>query len=646
ADECRLELLGDSLRLEQILMNLIANALKFTEQGEVEVRVELASSDSNKIVLKFSVRDSGIGMDSQQVSKLFAPFAQGDTSTTRKYGGTGLGLSICQRLVGLMGGVLWVESKVGVGSQFSFVLSFDRSETSAHTLLLPPDEMHGLKCLVVAAHDGVRQGVIKIFDMFGFFVTGVVSGEEGLMAIRENDMQQPILLLVVDWRMSDMDAMEFMQQAAALYPRGAVPKRILLTPFHREKEIISLATRIGVDACLAKPVHCSMLFDTVMTVFGQDVAKVYRPSRELGGGTELQEVVSRIGGAEILLVEDNAINQQVAKEILEGVGLRVTVANHGEEALALLAGHSFDAVLMDIQMPVMDGYTATRRLREQACYQELPVIAMTAHAMTGDREKSLAAGMNDHVAKPIARRELFIALMKWIKPRPHCTTTPPPMVAPQEKGMAKIDGIHVDTGLARLNGNGKLFRSLLLEFWRDYAQITPQIRSLLAQKGREGWPSAARMVHALKGMAGNVAALELFESAGELEREIGRQDVGGVALALNRFDLAMAQVMRGISTWQAREVKEGQEELPEEIGVEALDRPALVALMAELEGLLNHANVKSLARFALLQEKLAGIKVAEKILQKMATAIERYDFPTTRTALLELAQTLDMTWTN
>ncbi|MBF0611706.1 MAG: response regulator [Magnetococcales bacterium] len=645
AKECRLELLGDSLRLEQILMNLIANALKFTEQGEVEVKVELLSSETRKVALKFSVRDSGIGMDDQQVSKLFAPFAQGDTSTTRKYGGTGLGLSICQRLVGLMGGELWVESKVGVGSQFSFVLSFDLADSTVHAPLLPPDEMHGLKCLVVAAHHGVRQGLLKNFEMFGFSVTGVASGDEGLQIIRETGMPQAFLLLVVDWRMSDMDAMEFMQKAVALYPRGTTPKRILLTPFHREKEIITLANRVGVDACLAKPIHCSMLFDTVMTVFGKDVAKVYRPATDLGGGEELQEVISRIGGAEILLVEDNAINQQVAREILEGVGVQVTVANHGEEALALLAGHAFDAVLMDIQMPVMDGYTATRQLRGQACYQELPIIAMTAHAMTGDREKSLAAGMNDHVAKPIVRRELFKALIKWVQPRSQAAIQTA-LVTPQEEAMEKIAGIQVETGLARLNGNSKLFRSLLLEFWRDYAQITPQIRLLLDQRGKEKWPTAARMVHTVRGIAGNIAALEVFESAGELEREIGRLDVGGVALAMNRFDLALQEVMEGIATWKAKEERREEEEPSVENGVDTLDRPALAALMQELEGLLQQANVKSLSRFALLQEKLLGIKQAEEVLYKMALALERYDFSTSRTVLLELAQTLDITWTN
>ncbi|MFN3076405.1 MAG: response regulator [Alphaproteobacteria bacterium] len=448
--ECPHTLRGDYFRLEQILMNLVSNAIKFTERGEIEIRVETTEQSDDRIELTFSVRDTGIGLSPEQTSRMFSPFMQADGSTTRKYGGTGLGLVICKRLTELMDGRIWVESQPGRGSVFHVTLPFGWCPTDDDTLALPED-LRGRNVLLIDDNEAARAAIGGMLALFGFRVTEAASGEE---ALNRMDAEGPFPLVLLDWRMPTLSGLELARQirqrpsARKEEEAETFPRIILMTDGNPE----ITDTRQTIQATLAKPVNCSYLFDTIMDVFGRKGERV----RQSPLIADFSTVRDRIGGAHVLLVEDNAINQQVAKEILEWVGLIVTVAGNGEEAVQKVEGAPFDAVLMDVQMPVMDGYVATRAIRED--FKELPILAMTANALKGDREKCLAAGMNDHITKPIDRRLLYDTLMRWIPPANRTVAIPARMpVAPDAAGqtLPELAGIDVVEGLNRVNGNRK-----------------------------------------------------------------------------------------------------------------------------------------------------------------------------------------------
>ena len=427
-------LVGDPLRLGQVLINLANNAVKFTERGEIVVSSELVHAGEKTVEVKFAVKDTGIGLTEEQKARLFQSFSQADTSTTRKFGGTGLGLAISKRLVEMMGGRIWVESEPGKGSTFCFtaVFGIGREETiSPHT---PPPDLRGLRTLVVDDNSTSREILQGMLESFSFEVSLAASGEEGLAEFEKSIAGQGYDLVVMDWKMPGIDGIETARRIKNLPGLGRMPRIILVTAYGRE-EIMRQAEKMGLDGFLIKPVSPSVMFDTVMQAFGKDA-----PRAACGPTDEKMIWKPRLPkdwpARSVLLVEDNEINQQVAMEILSGAGLKVTVANNGQEALDLVRANAFDAVLMDVQMPVMDGYTATREIRKWEGGREggrgrrkaeggrrkegtssIPIIAMTAHAMAGDHEKSIAAGMNDHITKPIDPAQLFGTLAKWIGPR-------------------------------------------------------------------------------------------------------------------------------------------------------------------------------------------------------------------------------------
>jgi len=535
-------LVGDSLRLGQILINLANNAVKFTDSGEIVVSTELVNKNPDSVTLKFSVSDTGIGLTREQKARLFQSFTQADNSTTRKYGGTGLGLTICKCLTEMMGGRIWVLSEPGKGSTFSFTADFGRTREKARKQKTPPTDLRGIKVLVVDDNATSREILRDLLESFSFEVSLAASGEEGLSELERACDDQPFELVVMDWKMPGMDGIEASRRIKTNTRLSKVPAIVLVTAYGRE-EIMQQAEAAGLDGFLLKPVSPSVLFDTIMQAFGKDV------SPEIITGEKKDKTsgaLKIIQGAHLLLVEDNEINQQVAREILENAGLKVSVAQNGEEAIASLNENRYDAVLMDVQMPVMDGYTATRRLRNDPRFKDLPIIAMTAHAMAGDKEKSLAAGMNDHVTKPIDPDNLFITLSVWIRPREAPPELPPPGIdaQPSQTGMPlgereifpdAIPGINLDEGLQRLRGNKKLYRKLLLNFAADYAHRADEIREALNVEDVE---SARSLVHGLKGVAGNLAAADLQTAAAELEA-LFKNAIGGDDLPAE----VMAQVL-------------------------------------------------------------------------------------------------------
>ncbi len=399
-----LTLKGDPLRLGQVLINLLSNAVKFTQSGEIELGCEDVGERDHRISLQFWVRDTGIGIDKEKQAKLFDAFAQADGSTTRKYGGTGLGLSISQHLVSMMGGKLQVQSEPRAGSTFSFTLSFEIAEEARTAPLVVPPKLNDLKTLVVDDNPTALQIYSTIMRDFHFEVNTAESGVEALYKLTES----PVDLLLMDWMMPGMNGGQVISELETMVCEGRIekmPKIIMMTAYASEP-VQGEVDESKVSAFLQKPFKASALFDEVIAAFaGVPAAAADDKADEPAAGERK---------ARILLVEDNLINQQVASELLKSAGYRVEVADNGQIAVDMIAESDYSAVLMDIQMPVMDGLTAAKKLRETYSRETLPIIAMTAHAMSGDREKSLSAGMNAHITKPIVLTELFETLEQWV----------------------------------------------------------------------------------------------------------------------------------------------------------------------------------------------------------------------------------------
>jgi len=516
-------LVGDPLRLNQILVNLGNNAIKFTEHGEIVLTNKIVERSDEKITLQFSIRDTGIGMTAEQQANLFQAFSQADTSTSRKYGGTGLGLTISKRLVNMMGGEIWVESEPGKGSTFSFTADFGLGKETEKKRFLPSPDIRGLKVLVVDDNATSRQIFQDILESFSFEVFLAASGKDALQEIERADKDKPFELVIMDWKMPGIDGIECSKQVKSHKSLNKIPAIILVTAYGRE-EIMRQADEIGLEGFLLKPVSPSMLFNAIMEVLGKEVQDVSLVGRKK---EKKSEVLKSIYGARVLLVEDNEINQQVALEILQSAGLKVTVANDGQKGVEAARKKQYDAILMDIQMPVMDGYTASREIRNlKSKIGNVPIIAMTAHAMAGDEKKSIEAGMNDHVTKPIDPDQLFTTLQKWIKPGEKRVQVQQPDVdvehSESDKKVLEVEGIpdylpgfDLADGLKRLQGNKRLYRKLLLNFAADYYEVANEINEALDAKD---FDRAQSLVHNLKGLAGNLGAKDLQAAAVNLEK--------------------------------------------------------------------------------------------------------------------------------
>jgi PAS domain S-box-containing protein len=402
-------LVGDPLRIGQVLINLVNNAVKFTEHGEIVVTAKLEERVTDRVKLKFAVRDSGIGMTPNQTARLFREFSQADTSTTRKYGGTGLGLSISKRLVEMMEGSMWVESEYGRGTTFWFTAWFGVGSAERRDKILPPG-LRGVRVLVVDDNAMAREILADMLKQFTFRVESVSSGNEALRELVNADAQDPYCLVFIDWQMPGLDGLETSRRIKRSALRS-MPKILMITAFSRE-DISPVAHEAEIEGFLQKPVTPSALLDSLMSLFGATGIEKIPATAE-----KTERAASLANGVRVLLVEDNEVNQQVAKELLESEGAKVTIANHGAEAVKLLTQVNqpppFDVVLMDLQMPEMDGLTATSLLRAQPYLQQLPIIAMTAHVMTDEVQRCLEAGMNDHVAKPIDPEVFFATLARW-----------------------------------------------------------------------------------------------------------------------------------------------------------------------------------------------------------------------------------------
>jgi len=510
---------GDPLRLGQILINFCNNAVKFTERGEIVVTARVQESDDKGQLVHFAVRDTGIGLTPEQMGRLFQEFEQADASTTRQHGGTGLGLAISKRLARLMGGDVGVTSQVGQGSTFWFTAYLGKGEGKAQRLVTP--DLRGRRLLVIDDNPQAREVLSSMLEGMTFKVEEAPSGQEGIELVRQAaERGEPYDAVFVDWQMPGMDGIEAGRRILALPNLSPPPHLVMVTAYGRE-EVMKQAEETSFESVLIKPVTPSMLFDSVV----QALSGGERTAAGTHGSTSVGFNFESIRGAHLLLVEDNELNREVATGLLEGAPVTVSAADNGEVAIQMLNQTKYDMVLMDMQMPVMDGLAATRAIRQNSQFKDLPIIAMTANAMADDREKCLEAGMNDHLAKPIDPDKLFDALLRWIPARtaaPNVATAPVVTAQrpPADSVPLEIPGIDTQTALRRIGGNRHRYVSLLRRFADSQVGAVGEIRAALKAQDSA---TAQRIAHSLKGAAANLGANALATAAAGAEVAIKTQ---------------------------------------------------------------------------------------------------------------------------
>jgi two-component system sensor histidine kinase/response regulator len=518
---------GDPLRLSQVLTNLVSNAVKFTVAGTITVAFEQCESVASKVKLRFEVRDTGIGMSEAQVLRLFQPFSQADGSTTRKYGGTGLGLSICKRLVELMGGEIGVDSSPGKGSVFFFSVELDPggSDAARQKRKILPAHLDSMRMLVVDDNAAARDIISRLLESFGLRVDAVASGEEAIAAVVAADVRDPYRVAFIDWRMPGLDGVDTVLAIREKELLSAPPSFVLVSAFSRE-DVRIRAEQSGIDLFLVKPVSPSALEDTLVTLFPPAEGEI---AGDIACG--LQPTPPELNWLRVLLAEDNEINQLIAVELLESAGASVDVASNGREAVDKLAqGSAYDVVLMDLQMPVMGGHEATRLIRADPRFADLPIVAMTAHAMVEERQRCFDSGMNDHLTKPIDPGELFRTLARYGL----CRGAEAAVAAPQTDPLFAVPGLDVAAGLRRAGGKMGFYRKLLRQFLDSQSGAVKDIGLALAAAN---FLLAARLAHTLKGVAGNIGAMPLSQIAAEVDDAVRESPgVKATKLRLIRLD--------------------------------------------------------------------------------------------------------------
>jgi two-component system, sensor histidine kinase and response regulator len=500
-------LIGDELRIRQVLLNFCSNAVKFTERGEVDIAVRLLERGEREALLEFAVRDTGIGISEDEKSRLFQSFQQADTSTSRRYGGTGLGLIISKRLIELMHGEIGVDSAAGEGSTFWFRVRLGIGRAQAQ---LPTPDLRGARLLVVDDNGTARTVLKDMLTRMGFVVDQATSGAAALECVRQAAQAgRGYAVVFLDWRMPGMDGVETAQRIRLL--DLATPPHCVMVTAHGHEELMQAAMASGVTTVLLKPVSASPLFDTLVKVLG---GQAYPPAEAALPTVNGRADLAELRGARILLVEDNELNQEVAKAMLESLGLIVDVAENGAVALGKVQEVSYDLVFMDMQMPVMDGLAATRAIRRLPGTGVVPIVAMTANVLQQDRERCFEAGMNDYLGKPIEPVLLTAALKRWVKPR-DITPGPAGVRADEVAGLAlDVEGLDVDGALRRVAGNAPFLLSLLRRFVDGNRHAVADIAQSLEAGDRAG---AERRAHTLKGVAATLGATRLQQAVSDLE---------------------------------------------------------------------------------------------------------------------------------
>jgi signal transduction histidine kinase/CheY-like chemotaxis protein len=511
-------LVGDPLRLGQVLINLTGNAVKFTAAGEIVVAVEVAARSSGALTLRFCVSDTGIGMDEDQLARLFQSFSQGDDSITRRYGGTGLGLSISKQLVELMGGAIAVTSTPGVGSSFSFTVPLGQAASAPGLPAAPGTALQQMRVLVVDDSETARDALVDMLEGFGVAADAASCGELALVRLKEAAARgEPYQVVLMDYLMPGWDGVETIRRLRAIGTIGATPSILMASAGARETVQLQ-AGALQLQGFLNKPVGPALLYHSLLRVLRPELAPIGAPERAQAD----PRGSARLRGARILLVEDNANNREVALDFLAAAPVHVDLAVHGGQAVEMVQEREYDLVLMDIQMREVDGFSATRRIRAIAGLDALPIIAMTAHAMAGDRERSLAAGMNDHIAKPIDPDVLFRTLLAWIDParlagRAGPDAHPEALPAADTVLLPAVAGIDWDAALAGVNHQHARLIKLVRSFVQEYRVAPRQLADALAAGDTA---PLGTLAHNLKSSAAYVGAHELAALARRIEEAL------------------------------------------------------------------------------------------------------------------------------
>ncbi len=628
---------GDSLRLQQILTNLIGNAIKFTPPGGIilaSVRDSgpTAGLTGSQVVLSFTVKDTGSGIAQEYLPMLFEPFTQGDSSSTRKYEGTGLGLSICKKFVSMMQGTIGVDTEIGKGSTFFFTVLLEKEEEPAASRFIFPPDISGLNVLVVDDSGDSREIMAKMLVSLGFLVETLASGSEALLRLQdESGVQTPIELVLMDWKMATMDGIEASRRIREeLHLTLPI---IMMTAFAREVQR-SAAEKVGINGFLTKPIFQSTLFDAIMDAFGK--AGLHKSGAKMSFTTKASMYKKQLRGCKILVADDNLTNQEVAKAILEKAGIVVTVVGDGEDAVVKVVRESFDAVLMDIQMPRINGFQATQQIRQIPGCQTLPIIAMTAHALKGDEEKCLEAGMDGYVSKPINQDRLFYTIWRHLlnrkrvagdailendaatfvsgdNDRQESDAIVPPLTF-------QVPGIDVDSVLQATSLDWPTFRDILLGFFRDNRTTVTTIQQAFERKELD---TLQHLAHSLKGSAGNIGAGELREAADELER--------GCGLHLPAADFAeLCQELQQKLTrlLAAIEPMQGRPEAVTEKRLSAATAEDILRLLTSLAKAIDRANPEEIEKLTAQVVELLNERniVDQTTLATLATETQRYDY--------------------
>lgn len=518
-------LVGDPMRLSQVLINLVSNAIKFTDEGEISVTCTLLEQTDAQIYLRISVTDTGIGMSEQQRANLFQAFTQADSSTTRKFGGTGLGLTISRRLIKLMNGDMGVTSSQGQGSTFYVELALpiqSEQDISHHQLLL--EKLSGTRILAVDDNLSTREMLYETLRSYGMQAKVARTGEQALEklqeAVKENN---PFEVMLIDWRLPGIDGITLVERVNKEFAEDQKPQMIIATGYYAE-ELAEKVKQVGARDFITKPYTTNTLARVISSaVFNSQSQFTDSPSEHE------QKISEPLRNAPLLVVEDNEVNQHVAREILESLGFHVDIANHGKEAVQKVQDGIYALVLMDIQMPVMDGYKASEAIRQQFSYQQLPILAMTANAMSGDIEKSLAAGMQGHIPKPIDEDYLISQINRWALPGPYEKSAPKPAVDQPEPSQIRfpvVKGVDFEGAMKRLNNNIDLYYKLVGQLVEQYRNSAQRVSEFIS-KGK--YDEARRYFHTLKGASGNLGLNALHKKAAGLEQAASEGDSGAIA---------------------------------------------------------------------------------------------------------------------
>ncbi len=642
-----LALVGDVVRLRQVLINLIGNAIKFTEQGNVSLKATVEPKEirgnQEHITLHFSVRDSGIGIPIEQQQMLFSPFTQAEGAMTRRYGGTGLGLTISKRLVSLMGGDIRVESEQGKGSTFSFSVILGLQHEGEQRTLTPPPDLQGKRALIVDDNEAARLIYAEMVDSFSLRQNVAESGQDAIdELVAAHAQKDPYSLVLLDWRMEGLNGIETARKIRDLSGLSPQPIILLTTMYGRDAFFQRMATEEkAIDGLLHKPLNSSELFNAIMESFDSRESVVPRKRQRVS--QDFSSEVAFIAGARVLLVEDNLINQEVATIILNGAGLRVEIASNGREALEKLSALDeeqqqwYDAVLMDVQMPEMDGNEATRIIRRNERWKELPIIAMTAHALKGDRETCLEAGMNDFVAKPIEEDALFQALLRWIKPRKQMEGSADLSSSSGQEGGPPLErasgsGLDITAGLERFKGNIRVYFNMLKHFEETGREADPAIRDEIASGA---YVEAERRVHSIKGISGNLGLDEVYAASLALDDALKAEQRETVLGLFETFSRTLNKVLEAIAGL----------ELPEEPGTSEtageLDYQALLEVMARLEDELMKSSSRARHSCSDLRRLLGGHDAYARELKQLEDSIFRLETENALEMLYAIAQMLD-----